>query len=33
MLEALKNEENKTMEKVNLQKVQVGKAKMTEKDW
>ena len=33
MLEALKNEEDKTMEKVNLQKIQVGKAKTTEKDW
>ncbi len=33
MLEALKNEEKKTMEKVNLQKIQVGKAKSTEKDW
>ena len=33
MLEALKNDENKTMEKVNLQKIQVGKAKSTEKDW
>jgi tetratricopeptide (TPR) repeat protein len=33
MLEALKNEENKTMEKVNLQKIQVGKAKSSEKDW
>ena len=33
MLEALKNEEKKTMEKVNIQKIQVGKAKSTEKDW
>ncbi len=32
MLEALKNDENKTLEKVNLQKGK-GKAKKVEKDW
>jgi tetratricopeptide (TPR) repeat protein len=32
MLEALKNDENKTLEKVKLQKVK-GKAKKVEKDW
>lgn len=32
MLEALKNDENKTLEKVNLQKGK-GKAKNVEKDW
>ena len=33
MLEALKNDENKTLEKINLQKMQQGKAKKVEKDW
>ena len=33
MLEALKNDENKTLEKVNLQKVQQGKVRKVEKDW
>jgi tetratricopeptide (TPR) repeat protein len=33
MLEALKNDENKTLEKVKLQKVQAQKAKSSEKDW
>jgi hypothetical protein len=32
MLEALKNDENKTLEKVKLQRVK-GKAKKVEKDW
>jgi len=33
MLEALKNDENKTLEKVNLQKVQQGQVRKVEKDW
>jgi tetratricopeptide (TPR) repeat protein len=33
MLEALKNEENKTMQKVILQKIQQARAGKTEKDW
>jgi tetratricopeptide (TPR) repeat protein len=33
MLEALKNDENKTMEKVKLQQVQQASVKKVEKDW
>lgn len=33
MLEALKNDENKTLEKVKLQQMQQTKAKKVEKDW